>query len=269
MDTVRDRLWMFSVEPTTDDRHYGIPQTRITPIESCGVMGVPNLMMIVNEQLEPKPPLANYFRALRPLKQVAWSIVGSGGIMGWAGGRELETLRDLAVKFPNLTGVYMDDFYNERSESGSGTLALSRLREIRDGLTVPSDPPRTLDLWVVLYTHQLDMQIGPSLEYIDIVNLWTWWARDIPKMPENLAKLEQIAPKNRLSLGLYLYDYGDRKPMPVDLMKEQCEFGLEALRKGRVESLVFLGSYLCDQDWAAVEWTREWIARVADQPVSG
>jgi len=259
MNTVRDRLWMFSVEAGTDDRHYNLPLSRMTPIESCMYMNVPNLIMVVNEKLEPHPPLEPYLRAMRPLSQVAWSIVGSGGITGWAQGHEIEMLRGLARSFPHLTGMYMDDFFNEASATGPGVLTLDRLREIRRELVLPE---RRLDLWVVLYTHQLDMSIREQLELIDVVNLWTWHARDLVNLEKNLARLEEITPRSRRSLGLYLWDYGEKRPIPLELMQHQCAVGLDMLRAGRVESLVFLGSYLCDLGLEAVEWTRAWIREV-------
>lgn len=264
MRSIRDRLWMFSVEAGTDDREYGVPLSRMTPIESCLTMGVSRLMMITNEQNEPKPPLEPYFRALRPLDEVAWSLVGSGSQTGWAEGREVAILRDLATRYPNLTGVYMDDFFNKSTADGPGTFSLNELDTLRRQLVVGT---RRLNLWVVLYTHQIDMPIERQLERIDIINLWTWHAKDLVDLDENLARVEEKYPGARISLGLYLYDYGDRREMPLELMQHQCERALAWLHEGRIESAALLGSYLCDLGLETVEWTRDWIANVGDQQV--
>jgi serine/threonine protein kinase/Flp pilus assembly protein TadD len=66
-------------------------------------------------------------------------------------------------------------------------------------------------------------------------------------------------------LGCYLWDYGGKKPMPLDLMRHECEVGLRWLRQGRIEGVIFLASCLCDLDLEAVEWTRSWIAQVGDK----
>jgi hypothetical protein len=50
-------------------------------------------------------------------------------------------------------------------------------------------------------------------------------------------------------------------------MASQCEMGLQWLRDGRVEGLIFLASCICDLDLEAVEWTRRWITRVGDEPL--
>jgi hypothetical protein len=50
-------------------------------------------------------------------------------------------------------------------------------------------------------------------------------------------------------------------------MQQQCEFGLELLRKRRIEALVICGSWLSDRPLETVGWTREWIQKVGMQRV--
>jgi hypothetical protein len=53
--------------------------------------------------------------------------------------------------------------------------------------------------------------------------------------------------------------------MPLDRMERQCTLGLEWLRRRRIEGMIFLATCICDLDLDAVEWTRRWIAQVADE----
>ena len=48
-------------------------------------------------------------------------------------------------------------------------------------------------------------------------------------------------------------------------MEQQCELGLEWLRAGRIEAMIFCGSWLCDRGLEPVAWTREWIQRVGSE----
>jgi hypothetical protein len=66
-------------------------------------------------------------------------------------------------------------------------------------------------------------------------------------------------------LGCYLWDYGAKKPMPLELLWHQFQVGLRWLRQGRIEGMIFLASCLCDLELEAVEWTRNWIAQVGDE----
>ncbi|MBC8236527.1 hypothetical protein H8E77_43830, partial [bacterium] len=125
-----------------------------------------------------------------------------------------------------------------------------------------------LDLWVVLYTNDFDLEcLRPHLDLCDAVMMWTWQASDLVHLEKNFARLEDIAVNNRKILGLYMYDYGARRPMPVDLMEMQCEMGLRWLREGRIEGMIFLASCICDLGLDAVEWTQSWIAKVGDQKI--
>jgi hypothetical protein len=124
-----------------------------------------------------------------------------------------------------------------------------------------------LDLWAVIYEHQLDPRLAPFLELIDLVSLWAWDATKVPGMKDVLGRLGSVAPTCRKVLGCYMWDYCKKRPMPLDVLQGQCETGLELLRQGRIEGIIFLASCICDLALEAVEWTRGWIAKVGDQPV--
>ena len=126
---------------------------------------------------------------------------------------------------------------------------------------------RHLDIGVTLYTHQLDPRIRPHLECCDVVSLWTWKAQDLKKLEQNFALAKSLAQGKQLRLGCYMWDFGAKKPMPVELMRKQCEFGLEQLRRNNISGMIFLASNICDLDLEAVEWSRQWIAEVGSEPL--
>ena len=66
-----------------------------------------------------------------------------------------------------------------------------------------------------------------------------------------------------------MWDYGDKKPMPISAMQRQCEQGLEWLHHGKIEGMIFLASCICDLNLETVEWTRNWIHKVGGQRVTG
>ena len=78
-----------------------------------------------------------------------------------------------------------------------------------------------------------------------------------------------MAPALPKVLGCYMWDYGQKGPMPVDLMEMQCELGLKWLHEGRIQEMIFLASCVCDLELEAVEWTRRWVARAGDTPLRG
>ena len=118
-----------------------------------------------------------------------------------------------------------------------------------------------------IYENQISPRIMPHIEHVDKVALWTWFASDLTHLEENFEKLEQLVSPTPIVLGCYMYDYGANHPLSVQQMKHQCELGLKWLREGRIDGIIFLASNICDQELEAVEWTREWIADVGDDPL--
>jgi hypothetical protein len=188
--------------------------------------------------------------------------VGAGGATA---DEERNHVFELAGRFPNITGVIMDDFFKKPGPDGEvGNLALEQLKDVRDRLTIDG---RKLELWVVLYDGQLDMPVTKHLELCDVVTFWTWGAADLVRLDSNFGRFEKLVPAKRKVLGCYMYDYSKKQPMPVQLMQKQCETGLRWLRARRIEGMIFLASCICDLELDAVEWTRRWIAEVGDEPI--
>ncbi len=254
MTNLRDKLWIWGHAAGSHDTGWNTPApSRMTPVEGAYYLGVPNLIMVRYEG-RPEPPYAQYARAFRPLGQFVWSIVGARGETSDA---EIAAAGQLAAAHPNMTGVMMDDFFQDDPQN-PGVYSPQRLGEIRGLLA--ADRPKPLDLWVVLYQHQLDLPVADHLALCDVATYWTWRAELLPNLEKDFARFEEIASSARKVLGLYMWDYGDKKALPLDLMQHQCELGLQWLNEGRVEGLIFLASCICDIELDAVEWSRQWIA---------
>jgi hypothetical protein len=261
MESIRDKLWLWGHESGSHDGRFGLPGgSRITPAGGAEYLGVPNLIMVAFGG-RPEPPLDAYAQALSPLKRVVWSIIGDGSSTRNDERTDLDDVIRLAEKYPNIAGAIMDDFFRDES-SGKDSAGRYTPDDVQHFARSLHGAPRSLDLWVVLYAHQLGLPFAGHLERCDGVTFWTWRAEDLSKLESNFERLESIAPNSRKMLGCYMWDYGAAKPMPVKEMAMQCEIGLRWLREGRVEGIVFLASCICDLNLEAVEWTRNWIARL-------
>lgn len=259
---IRERLWLWAHDAGAHNDAWGLPRpSRITPAEAAFYLGIPNLIM-VRYQGRPPLPFDQFAVPLRALKQVVWSVVGAHGETDE---RERAHVLDLAVRQPNITGVMLDDFFGSdpsSQESDVAALAPDQMRKLRGQLTMGG---RRLNLWAVLYEHQLEKPLAPYLPFLDFVSFWTWDADQLPSLENHLHRLEQAAPACGKVLGCYLWDYPKKQPLPLDRMRHQCQVGLDWLRKGRIQGMIFLASCICDLELEAVEWTRDWIANVGDE----
>lgn len=118
-----------------------------------------------------------------------------------------------------------------------------------------------------IYENQISPRIMPYLDQVDKVALWTWVAADLVDLENNFEKLEKLIAPKPVILGCYMYDYGGTRPISAEQMKYQCELGLQWLKDGRIDGIIFLASNICDQELDAVEWTRKWIESVGNDPL--
>ena len=240
---------------------WAIPGTsRMTPAEAAYYMGIPNCVMVVFDDL-PRPPFYPHALALSPLKQVVWSVIGDAGSTRNDQESDLEEVLGLAERVPNINGAIMDDFFHR----GQARYPLEEMSQLRDRLHGASRP---LDLWVVLYHSQLDEAVGPHLAFCDVVTFWTMPGSELVNLERNFERFLAVTPTKRRVLGCYMWNYGEKKPMSVELMRHQCELGLTWLKTGQIEGIIFLASCICDLGIEAVEWTRAWIDRVGDEPLA-
>jgi hypothetical protein len=267
-DTLRDRFWLWGHEAGCYHRHannaWHLPgaSSRMTPAEGAFYLGIPNVMM-VRFGNQPQPPFRQHALPLLPLRSFIWSIVGDSGSTDNDRQPDVQAVLDLLPEFPNLTGTIMDDFFR-RDAARPGRYTVEQVAAFRRQLHSASRP---LELYVVTYVQDLDFPIRAHLEVVDATTFWTWQAADLHKLETNFGRLEAIAPTTRKLLGIYMWDFGVGGPMPMDAMQHQCRLGLEWLRAGRIEGLVFLASCIADCDIEAVEYARKLIAQVGDEPL--
>ena len=66
------------------------------------------------------------------------------------------------------------------------------------------------------------------------------FAAKILDLDRNVSWCRERFPNKPITLGLYLYDYGDGRRMPMDLLQQQCSTALGLLEDGDIQGLVFL-----------------------------
>jgi len=265
-DMVRDRLWVWGHLEGSYDNQYGLPMnSRITPLQGAEFLGIPNIIM-VRYGNKPVPPYDEYAAQYRNVKKLMWSFVGDAS--STTSPEEQEHVLELSQKMPNMTGLFMDDFFHGNAIAPPGkseaaaSISVARLKEIRERIAQLDRKP---DIGVVLYSHQLNPAIRRHLDLCDLVSFWSWTANDLANLHENFAKYQEIVPGKRTLLGIYMWDFGQSKPLSMDLMRMQCETALKWLKEGKIEGMIFLATTICDMKIEAVEYARQWIAEHGDE----
>jgi hypothetical protein len=262
--TVRDCFWVFCC-PVNSDYPNIKRRSVMSPAEFAFYLAVPNIIMVQiipsEEHNDPftawEPPFDQYAIGLRPLKRVVWSLISSHYPRSK---EENPQIIDLAKRTPNIVGVFLDDFFTNRKDRVA-ILSLDELKAFRRDLNSSSNK---LDIYMTVYTTQLEYPVREYMELMDVLTLWTWKPGDLVHLEENLKKTRALAPKCRIMLGCYVVDFTEKRSTPIDAMKYQCETGLRWLREGRIEGMIFLANTVADVGYEAVDWTRDWIEKVGD-----
>ena len=143
------------------------------------------------------------------------------------------------------------------------SLSPAELRELRQRRMLG----RKLPLMAVIYTGQVKPGARAHVAEVDQLCMWTWRPGDLKHLEANFAALEKLAPGKELFLGCYMYDFHECKALPVALMQRQVELGYQWLKARRIAGMIFLATPNVDVGLDAVEWTRQWVRKNADQPL--
>jgi hypothetical protein len=209
---------------------------------------------------KPTPPFDQESMAMQPLNEVVWSVLGAFGSNGENEGDLYEVLRQ-ADMFPNITGGILDDFFADKKRLKLfPPEKIQRMQKI-----LHNGASRPLELWVVVYDFNLDMDLKPYLDCCDVITFWTWKSENLAKMEENFKRLCDMTPGKKHMVGCYMYDYGNNQPMPLEIMKKQCGKYEEWLKDGTADGLILCSNCCADVGLETVPWTKEWIKKIGEE----
>ena len=276
---LKDVMWSFAVRPLIYQRYTDIATVPTSPASGTSQLGggnIPNVIAAIGPDEEQAHELDEFDR-------VVWSL---GIPRDPAQGDYLDRLHvmdELAANHPNIEGVMLDDFSKIIRHRRTTPQYLADIRY------AIQSRPHPYSLWGVVYTHNFpgipqhiygyEGQIWPLSDYLplfDVISCWHWVAEDLTELERNFEQLEEMAGGKPISLGLYMHNFGGSDPtgkhprgklLPVELMQHQCELALKWAQQKRIVGMQFLGSTLLDMDLEAVNWTKDWIADVADEEI--
>lgn len=260
---VRDILWVWgNPEMATPGAHPLAAFAQAAPAERAALLGVPNVVMaglgLPNDDAEAFVRTEQVAAAPRLVWEIAPDGAGDGRPFVYT--ETIARIRRLALEFPRIEGVLLDDMSTIAIDKG---FKPEHIRGIRECL---GEDHERIKVWGVLYTMNLDRPgIQDYLRELDVISLWTWHARDIVNLDENVARCAQLCPGKPIVLGLYLHDYGEGRPIPQDLLERQCAIALTLAKAGRIDGMVFL---TIDNEPEALAWTANWIKQAGEQSVT-
>lgn len=269
MSTIRERIWMYgAVCGAYHTPHYKLPGVNTMECaDACRKYGLTKAVMDVCVK-GPVYPFDAESEKLAFLDELVWTIIPSGSVV-----RNEEEFFDMEEiirqiqKFPNVKGIFCDDFQIRRR-----TLCPpEKLLELKRRVVAAS--PRPIDMWLVVYAtdvfterktphHILDYHEG-----VDTASFWTWHPFHLKVLRENLRFFMGKWPGKKVNLGVYLWDFSAGKPLDDKLMEHQLEVALEMLHSGAVYGLTICASCIMGIGIKAEEIFGRWLEQHGDEEI--
>ena len=277
-DDLLDRCWLWGHEtgqvdgPTNDrEKNWGLdaPKAYYHMADAARDMGLHNLNVIRWDL-----PDRTFRDSLRGLKRLTWPVSAHPSerhsTYAELGDYDFRVLDEM----PNVVGFELDDYFqaantnlvfadtpNGRKPTCPAVFPYADLKALR---LRAQGHPRKPELRLVVYDELFDQRkdprdLVPTIDLADTVTYWVWQAKSMPRMEECFRRYRALAPGKPTFLGVYLWDFGGRREMPLDLLKLQLGKGLALWHRREIEGFVFLCSSICNRNLPAVAYARAWI----------
>lgn len=252
-------LWGQTAGSHHENDTFGLPgENRMQPREGCKFFGIDKCLRVSMGSYGPVPPFDAEAEKIKALKEVVWSAIGADN-RHHNDQSDIDEVLRMAEKYSNVSGAVLDDFFSVHPAKHS----VESVREMASKLHDFSK--RRLDLWLVWYTFQMNANIEEYLDSFDVITMWTWNGSDLKNFDTNIRKFVEKTHGKRRYIGVYMWNYGERKPLSVDEMKHQLGGCYRWLKSKEIERVIFCSNAIADLGLEAVEYTRSWIHEIGNE----
>jgi len=261
---LRDRFWLWGHPEGCYNNAWGNDKaSRMTPMEGALYLGVRNVFMVpvginVNRR--------QYNKSFSTLKGVGWEIYDAGKDPSI-----IEPLIEEARAFPNIICGVFDDFIRDGWGESHSQIPVENLHRVNRRLH--NNGVRSLDMWMVLYTHQFgldaaaDAKFQPYIDPFDGIIMWTWKESDVPLINEKFEIFKKMTAGKRRMLGCYLYNFGENRQATGAAVRWQLDRYREMIRAGEAEGVVLHTNTMADLDYEAYDVAVAWMRAHGDETV--
>jgi hypothetical protein len=266
-----DRIWLWGHNAGGHHKPintYKLPGNNLMdPKEACDYLRIRKCCRVALGKKGPFPPFDKEAEKLKGLKEVVWSSIGdSNSEQHEENESDLNEILKIADSYDNISGAILDDFFITPTADGRvGTHSLESIGHMRDKLHNFSK--RSLDLWLVWYTHQLNYDLEEYIKLFDVATLWEWKGSNLINLDENIRKFIDKTPRKRRFVGCYLWNFGEKMPMTVPQMEHQLQICHDWIKNGKIEGIILCANTVVDLGLETVEYTRKWISKYGSSAV--
>lgn len=261
---LREKMWLWGQTPGSHHavgNPFKIPgENKMTAMEGGKHFGIPNVFRVVMADMPKKEEFDREAQDLDGFDKIFWSLIGSGGSK-----HELvvDEVLALAEKYDKIEGAITDDFLtNERMKIFTPAM----IAEARERLH--AFHKRKLDLYTVVYVHELAPDKADFLKEFDAISLWCWYEENLLTLEENYKTLRSIiGDEKKIFAGCYMWDYGNRKEISESAMRLQLDTYYEWLKTGKIEGIILCSNCVADLGLKTKDIMLDWMREHGDDEI--
>jgi hypothetical protein len=259
-DKLRDRLWIWGhpAESCRDINGLG-KKPHVGPMEGMRYLGAKNMFFVpFRFPMDIEKESAGAKDALR----IGWSVEN----LNRPGSPSLDMILEATPKYKNIDRVIYDDFFCPDKDSyhkcNWEQFSVEDIKAHREKIHQAG-----LEMWVVYYEHQLELDTAEYLELFDGISCWFWFEPSKEEY-QRMSKifLEKTRGKKRL-FGCYLYNFGQSREASPDLVDYQLDCNTRLIRQGELEGIVLHTNAVGGLGFAAYEEAKKWVETHGDEEV--
>lgn len=260
MKNLRDNIWLLGETPGSHHKvkGYCLPgENKMTPMEGLEYFGIKNLCRMKMRIDMGLSFLEDPLLVGDAMEKCCLTLVGSCAWRPAAGKRDdMDEILEMARRDKRVVAAVNDDFWSTDRPS---IYTPEVLRQQREELHTSLD--RELEFWSVFYDRSFyrNDDVYAHAKEFDLTTYWVWYSENLPKLEEQLQWARSLTKEGRVIFGMYMWDYGNGKPIPDDLVKAQLDFAYEKYYAGEIEGIMLNGNCNADIGLSAVDITKKWI----------
>ena len=262
MAKLRDKYWIWGHPENCFQGHYNHEiECRMTPMEGALYMGARNMFMVPNAN-KTVVNVRQYNYSFTTLDHVGWLINHHPEVH--------DPIIAEAKDFPNIDCMVFDDFF--RIKDTQDPVTVEEMFAMRDKLH--NNPIRPMDMWMVLYTHEFDEPkypdeaVDPYIAPFDGIIMWNWWESRIGEFEKKYAWFRAHTEGEKRMLGLYVYNFGEKKQAEPDVVLWQLNRYYELLKAGEIDGIVLHTNAMADCDYPAFKVVHDWMLEHGDEEIA-
>ena len=248
MFKIRDKVWIWGHPPHSLVAEFNL-DGNMTPTAGMEYFGAKNVFYVPMHNVVDRKACSE---EMAPCLQAGWSMENP---------EQVEELLELKKDYKNITRGVFDDFFNKGTKGSYEHYTVDSFKALKERLHSSG-----LDMWLVYYTMNTDEEVlNQFMPILDGVILWFWHAVDNAEFEQKLQEYLQRTKGQKHMVGIYLYDFGNKKEANPDTVIYQLNRAKQLLIDGVIEGFVLHTNGVVDLGYEAVKVAKEWMEKNGDE----